>query len=343
MKITKLTDADRWEEFVRENNGPVFDSWTWGKLCEECGHRTYFWGVEEDGELLACLPLVYMRSRLFGDQLVSMPYSAYGSVVSAPDAPEEAVHLLLEPVRDLADELDVDLVSLRGRDLGDPPGFERAERFVTFDIPLTGDPEDAWDALDGSTRNHVRKAEKNGVEYRRATSKADLRRYYDLYLKNMRAFGSPPYSFSFFTYLWEELGEGMVVELALKDDHLINGQIRFPYGDRCFDWGGVSDYEYRDLQGGSFLLWNAIERACEAGYGTYTLGRTREGTGVYSFKKSWGGQKVRFADYHYSPNGSIDLPDPDDEKYDRLKDVWERLPLKVTELVGPPIRRDISL
>jgi FemAB-related protein (PEP-CTERM system-associated) len=343
MRVIRVTDADRWEGFVEENGGPVFDGWAWGALCEACGHRTYRFAVEEDGDLFACVPLVYMRSRLFGDQLVSMPYSAYGSVVSREDAPEAATDLLLEPVRDLADELGVDFVSLRGRDLGDPPGFEKQNRFVTFDISLSGGSEAVWDSLDGSNRTHVRKARKEGVEYERAASKADLRRYYDLYLRNMRDFGSPPHSFSFFTQLWDDLGDHMVVELALKDDRLINGQIRFLYGDRCFDWGGITDYEYRDLQGGSFLLWNGIEDACESGCSTYTLGRTREGTGVYSFKKSWGGEKVWFDDYHYFPDASTTLPDPDDEKYDRLKDVWERLPLKVTELIGPPIRRNISL
>ncbi|MDL5361194.1 lipid II:glycine glycyltransferase FemX [Halalkalicoccus sp. NIPERK01] len=343
MRVIRVTDSDRWEGFVEGNNGPVFDGWAWGELCEACGHRTYRLAVEEDGDLLACVPLVYMESRLFGDQLVSMPYSAYGSVVSREDAPEAATDLLLEPVRDLADELGVDFVSLRGRDLGDPSGFERENRFVTFDIPLSDDPEEVWSALDGSNRTHVRKARKENVEYRRGTSREDLKRYYDLYLKNMRAFGSPPHSFSFFTRLWEGLGDHMVVELALKDDHLINGQIRFLYGDRCFDWGGVTDYEYRDLQGGSLLLWNGIEHACEAGYSTYTMGRTREGTGVYNFKKSWGGEKAWFDDYHYFPNGSTELPNPDDEKYDRVKDVWERLPLSVTRVIGPPIRRQISL
>lgn len=343
MKVVRVTDQDRWEAFVEENDGPVFDSWAWGELCESCGHRTYRFAVEEDGDLLACLPLVYMSSRLFGDQLVSMPYSAYGSVVSDEETSEEAVHLLLEPVRDLADELGVDVVSLRGQDLGDPPEFEKENQFVTFDIPLSDDSEEVWDALDSSNRTHVRKARKKGVEYRRADSKEDLKRYYDLYLRNMRAFGSPPHSFSFFTQLWDDLGDHMMVELALRDDHLLNGQIRFLYGERCFDWGSVTDYDYRNLQAGSFLLWNGIEHACEAGYSTYTLGRTREGTGVYTFKKSWGGKKVWFDDYHYFPGGSTGLPDPDDEKYDRLKDVWQRLPLKATELVGPPIRRNISL
>lgn len=343
MEIVRVTNPDRWERFIEGNDGPVFDGWAWGELCEACGHRTYRFAVEEDGELLACLPLVHMTSRLFGDQLVSMPYSEYGSVVTAAGAPDGAVELLLKPIRDIAVELDVDFVSLRGRDLGDPPGFERENQYVTFDIPLSDDPEDVWDAFDSSTNRAIRKAQKEGVEYRKATSKEDLKRYYDLYLENMRSFGSPPHSFSFFARLWEDLDDHMEVEFAVNDGRLINGRIRFLYGDRCFAWGAVTDYEYRDLQGGSLLLWEAMKRACEEGYSTYTFGRTREGTGVYMFKKSWGGKKVWFDDYYYFPNGEVDIPDPEDEKYERVKDVWQHLPLKVTELIGPPIRRNISL
>lgn len=343
MKIVRVTNEDRWEEFVEGNDGPVFDSWGWGELCETCGHRTYRFAVEEDGDLLACLPLVYMKSYLFGDQLVSMPYSAYGSVVSDKQATEEVIHFLLEPVRDLADELNVDFVSLRGQDLGEPPDFEKENSFVTFDVPLSDDPEDVWDALDSSRRTHIRQAERDGVELQRATSQADLRRYYDLYLENMRDFGSPPHSFSFFTKLWAELSDHIEIDLAISDGHLINGQIWFLYDGRYFAWNAITDYEYRDLQGGSFLLWKGIERACQKGYTTCTIGRTREGTGVYMYKKSWGGEKVWFDDYHYFPTGSAELLDPDDEKYDRVKDVWKRLPVKVTELVGPPIRRNISL
>lgn len=258
--------------------------------------------------------------------------------------PRGAIHLLLEPVRDLADALGVDFVSLRGRDLGDPPGFESENRFVTFEISLSGDPDDAWEALDGSNRTHVRKAEKEGVEYRRATTKADLRRYYDLYLENMRDFGSPPYSFSFFTRLWDDLGERMVVELALKGDHLINGQIRFLYGDRCFDWGGVTDYEYRDLQGGESPPVERHRTRLHRGLLDVHARADQGGDRRLLLQEELGGgEKVWFDDYHYFPDGEAELPNPDDEKYDRVKDAWERLPLKATELAGPPIRRNISL
>lgn len=272
-----------------------------------------------------------------------MPYSEYGSVILADGASREVVTRLLRRTREIADRREVDYVSLRGRELDDAPGFTEKRRFVTFEIPLEASIEETWQRLDSSRRTHVRNARDNDLEVRPATSLDDIRSYYELYLDNMRRFGTPPHSFGFFRRIWADLDDVIEVDLAEADGDLVNGQIVFRSKDRCFHWGAVSDYDRRDLQGGSLLLWESIERACSDGFSTYSLGRTREGTGVYTYKKSWGGEKVWFDDYHYFPNGEIDLPNPDGEKYERLRATWQKLPIKATEFVGPPIRKNISL
>lgn len=343
MQIERITDRDRWNGFMEDNHGPVFDLWEWGRLCAEYGHEAIYLGAIDDGDLYGVLPLVAMRSRLFGSKLISMPFSEYGSVVLAGDAPPETTTHLLEETRELADDRGVDFVSLRGKPLENPAGFTRKRRFVTFEIPVDRDADEIWNSLDGSRRTHIRNGQDSDLEIIQATSVEDLRRYYDLYLDNMQKFGTPPHSFGFFRSLWEALGDVMRIDLAVHDDRLVNGQIVFNFGDYCYDWGGVSDHEYRDMQGGSALLWYSIERASNRGYSRYSLGRTREDTGVYTFKKSWGGKKVRLTDYHYFPNGTIDLPNPDDDTYDRAKDVWQKLPIRMTEYIGPPIRKKISL
>ncbi len=346
MQVERVHDSDRWNRFVTRHSGPVFDLWEWGRLCERYGHDVTYLGAAEDGDLCGVVPLVHMRSRVLGDKLVSMPYSEYGSIVLASEAPPETTSRLLASVREMADELDVAFVSLRGRDLTNAPtaGFERKRRFVTFEIGLEdGDSDAVWDALDSSRRGHVRTGRENGLTVRQATSIEDLRRYYGLYLDNMQNFGTPPHSFGFFEQLWSEFGDRMDIDLAEHDGSLVNGQIVLFSRDTCFHWGAVSDHAHRDLQGGSLLLWDSLERAAEEDYSSYSLGRTREGTGVYSFKKSWGGKKVWFDDYHYFPSGTVTLPNPDDETYDRLSDTWQRLPRRATKWIGPSIRKNISL
>ncbi len=342
MEIKRIGDPERWNAFVSRHEGPVFDRWEWGQMCSAYGHDVIYLGVFDDN-LCGVLPLVHMESRIFGDKLVSMPYSEYGSVVVANDAPDETDTRLVEETRAIAEKRGVDFVSLRGRAIDAPQDFTHKRRFVTFEIPLEGGPEEAWDALDSSRRNHIRTARENDLVVRNVESTDDLRRFYDLYLDNMRSFGTPPHSFEFFQRLRTELNDVTHFDLAFSDDVLVNAKIVFHFGDYSYDWTSISNHEYRDIQGGSLLLWNAIERACEDGYSRYSLGRTREGTGVYMFKKSWGGEKVWFDDYHYFPDGTVDLPDADDETYKHVKNAWQKLPLRATSLIGPHIRKSVSL
>jgi lipid II:glycine glycyltransferase (peptidoglycan interpeptide bridge formation enzyme) len=128
-----------------------------------------------------------------------------------------------------------------------------------------------------------------------------------------------------------------------KGGEIINGIMNFSNGSTVHQWGVITDYEYRDLNGGSYLLWKSLERAADQGYSKYDLGRTREGTGVYMFKKSFGGEKVWYDDLHYFPNGDGELPHPENETYEPLKQVWRQLPIPVTKIIGPSLRNKISL
>jgi FemAB-related protein (PEP-CTERM system-associated) len=341
MRVGMVDNRGEWNSLVEDSGGPVFALWEWAEACELYGHQWSCLGAWRGDELVAGVPLVHMRSRAFDDQLVSMPFSEHGSVVSRDD--DEATSALLDRVREVADRLDVDFVSLRGRDLGDPPGYQRRNRFLTFRIPVGDGPDAVWDGLSSSRRGHVRQARENDLELAEADSLTDLREYFDLYVESVRGHGSPPHAFEFYERLWRGLGDRMRVLLVRKDGHLVNGIIDFPFGDRVFHWGSVADYEYRDLDGGSLLLWEGLEWSAENRYETYDLGRTREGSGVYSFKKSFGGEKVWYNDYHYFPDGEVTLPNPDDGKYDRFKQVWRRLPMPVVRTLGPPIRGKISL
>ena len=192
----------------------------------------------------------------------------------------------------------------------------------------------------------MRKAEENdSLEYVVGDSIDHLEEYYQLYLLSMRAHGAPPHSFEFFRVLWERLhGEGNLrLALVRYEGRAINGVIDLALGTRVIQKGVALDYDYRDLNGGVLLNWKSLEWACEAGYEYYDLGRTRKDTGIYQYKKDFGGDEVDLLDYHYFPSGSFDLPDAEDERYDLPKRLWQKLPLPVTQAIGPQIRKNISL
>ena len=343
MHVLEIKQQERWNEFVRAQGGPVFARWEWGELCEAYGHDCRFLGVEdESGTLLAGLPVVVLRSRLFGDKLVSMPYSEYGGIISTGEHAAEVE--LWNRATEIAHDRDVDYVLLRGVDtVPDASGIETEHQYVTFELPLTEGTDAVWDGCETRFRNGVRKAEKNDITTRRVTSTAGLREYYDLFLATMRGHGTPPHSFGFFQRMYDWLGTDDTVRLYLAeyDETVVNGALVFVFGDRAYYWSAVSEYEYRDLNGGSLLLWQAIKDAADDGCAVFDLGRTREGSGVYHYKKSLGGSKQTLNDVYYFPDERVTPPDPEDDTYDLPMRLWRKVPLRVTAHLGPFLRKQI--
>ncbi|WP_227132777.1 GNAT family N-acetyltransferase [Halorubellus salinus] len=292
------------------------------------------------------LPLVRIESRLFGDQIVSMPYSSLGSVLVGDDRAEETTAVLLDSAIEFADQTGVDHLSLRGRDLGERDRLTKKRRYVTFRVQLDRDPGDIWDSMKASRQRQVRQAiDDDSLTFEVGTSLSDLREFYQLYLRTMRGHGSPPHDFEFFRTLWERYSETGVFRLGLirMDGRIINGVLDLALGDRIAQHTVVSEYEERDRNGGSLLHWKSLEWGAKNGYEAYNFGRTREGSGVYMFKKSFGGEKVWLDDYHYFPGDPVDLTDAEDDEYDAAKRVWRRLPIPVTRIIGPYLRKQISL
>ena len=348
FEIEECRDPGEWDSFIERNNGPVYSLWGWGDAVESYGHNRWHLVVRdhEDGSIAGVLPLYHVKSRLFGSQLLSPAFAERGSMTLGDDNPEIAQQLLFEHTRQLADYLGVDSVSLRGSQVGGTDEFVQENRYVTFQTTVDRPSDAIWDGLKDSRQRQINQAaDDSSLQFYVGTSSADLREYYQLYLETMRGHGTPPHSFRFFRTLWEELYDEGNFRLSMvkRDGSLINGMIDLSLGSTVYQWGVVSDYEHRELNGGSWLVWKSLQWASENGYDTYEFGRTREGSGVYLFKKSFGGSKTWYDDLHYFPDESAQLPDPEDDKYERARDVWRRLPLPVVRLVGPQIRKRIGL
>jgi CelD/BcsL family acetyltransferase involved in cellulose biosynthesis len=366
-EIEHCSDPAGWDAFVDRVDGPPFARWGWYDAVDTYGHDRWNVVVRRDGEIVGALPLVHIRNRVFGSKLVSPPFGERGGPLLANRADTDTCNRLLTHVADLADELRVDFVSLRGveqqvpDEIGTSNGagptteagiqgrldeFEGRERFVTFRIPLHGTEDDRRERIKSSRRRQIRQVEENpDLTYEIGDSMDQFREYYRLYLRSVRGHGTPAHSFAFYRQLWQSLAAEGALRLSLIRRHgeVINGMLNLASGSTVSQWGVVNDYDYRDLNGGSYLLWKSMARAAEDGFETYELGRTREGSGVYMFKKSFGGEKHWYRDLHYFPSEDGALPHPDQSKYDPIKHVWKRLPIAATRLLGPPVRKHISL
>jgi hypothetical protein len=97
------------------------------------------------------------------------------------------------------------------------------------------------------------------------------------------------------------------------------------------------------MAGNDFMYWELMRRSCERGVRVFDYGRSKQGTGSFSFKKNWG-FKPEPLHYSYHLVRANALPDvnPLNPKYRLFIETWKRLPTAVTNVIGPRIARNLG-
>jgi hypothetical protein len=215
LSIVQLTsdDKDRWNAFVRANtDAQVYHLWEWGDvLCRTYKYERYYLAVTCDGDIIGALPFLLIRSSVFPDKLVSLPFCGYGGPLLANSldtaTAENALRMLLQNLKSVARILNVDYIELKP-----PPvfsssilsafGFAASQRYLTFRIDLRKSESKLWQNLKRDVKRRVTQAMKTGIEIK-SVGADNLQEYYDIYLSSMKRHGSPPHSYDLFKNICE--------------------------------------------------------------------------------------------------------------------------------------------
>ena len=356
LSIVPFSDDDRelWNAWAASNPWASFyHLWEWGEvLCKTYQYQRYYFGVKRGQEILAVLPLIYIRSRIFANKLVSLPFAEYGGPLlrDSMDSSEieSALAVLSDTLSTLTRVLGVDYVDLRqpnfSLSLTAPTSvFTPLRRYLTFRVDLTKGESELWKDLDKKCRNAVRKAMKSGVRTKEVDAD-DIRRYYHLYLDTESRHGSPPHSEDFFRSVFDFFAQKRLrMTLAVFKGKAIGGIMAFHFRRKLYWFNNVVDRRYASLNPTNLLLWDLIRCGAQNDLATLDLGQTRrEDAGVYRFKSSWGGREVPLEN-HVLMMKKAEIPDPLQRKYLVLSRLWSLLPHALTELVGPCLIRSIAL
>jgi serine/alanine adding enzyme len=307
----------------------------WRHVMEEAlGHETLYWqAVDAEGRAHGLLPLVRVRSLLFGDYLLSMPFLNDGGPLGTPDART----LLGARATDEARRRSVDLLELRGR--GAVPGdFTISERKITVILQLRETAEELWeDGLRAKVRSQIRRPIKEGMEPRFGRHLLDP--FYEVFARTMRDLGTPVLPRRFFEAIARHLSDH--VTFCVIEHHGV------PLAAGCgFSWNGEFEItwagalrEASRMAPNMLLYWSLMEESIRAGERAFNFGRCSPGSGTHRFKRQWGGDDVPLAWSQWSPGGLPSTPSPDSPKYRLASAVWSRLPVGLTNRLGPPLAR----
>jgi FemAB-related protein (PEP-CTERM system-associated) len=180
--------ARQWDEFVRSQRGWThFHLYDWKRVIENVfGHECLYLGACDDGgRLNGALPLVRVRSRVFGHYLVSMPFLNYGG----PLGTSAAVRRLTDHATQLALESGAGLLELRSTvELDVPLPVSHRKITMLLDLPQN-DPAQLWDGFKAKLRSQIRRPQKEGVTLRIGLEQLDG--FFHVFSRHMRDLGTP--------------------------------------------------------------------------------------------------------------------------------------------------------
>jgi FemAB-related protein (PEP-CTERM system-associated) len=329
-------EGPRWNKFLEQaEHGNFYQRFEWGAANRELLRLpTTFLLAERGSEITGILPLVHVKSRLFGDILSSMPFVNFGGP-AATDGGSEAA--LVEAACRQAEERGCDYLEIRANRKLEP--LPSTSHKVSMTLRLEGDADAMMASFTSKHRANIRRTYRDGISVR-AGGRELLDPFYTLLSKSWRATGTPLYRKRYFEGLLDRFGDDLRIFVAYKgEDPLataMNGHFRKTVEGM---WAGI-DPAHRNLQPNYVLFFEMIRDACERGYQHFHLGRSTEGSGAARFKARWGAEpQPLYWSYHLVNREDLPALNPDNPKYALAIRAWRRLPLFATRLLGPPLAR----
>lgn len=335
-RVVEWTRARPWDEFVsRAPDGSLAHLWAWKAVMERSyGHRSVYLAATRGEEIVGVLPLVVLRSRLFGRHVVSMPFLDGGGLCTAGDTAADGA--LVDAAVAVASEEGA-VLELRHRD-DRLSGLPRSTDRVTMVLDLADGDEALWKSLPSNRRSQVRKGTRNGLTVQIEAGDA-LPHFYRVIATNMRDLGSPVHGLRFFEAVTSGLEECAHIITVRAGEKVVGAGLLLAFRDTLsMPWSSSLRSHFR-LGVNQVLYWEVIRYAVAGGFRYMDFGRSPKGSGTYEAKREWGAQPVQLY-WHYLPESAR----PPDEGVRRLGwavKMWQRLPVPVATALGPRVRGGI--
>jgi len=339
MRVEVCKDPALWDAYVEACPDAVnYHRWIWKRVIEETfGHAGYYLAAVTDGVIRGVLPLVEIRSRLFGHFMVSVPFFSHGGVLA--DTVEARTGLLAK-AEELGRELCVRHIELRqGREC--ESGWRLENSKVVMGLPLPASVDELMGSFAGKLRNRIRHSEKQGFELRVGGVEA-VQDFYSIFAVNMRYLGTPVYPRDWFENICRRVPDRVRVLTAWEGDRAMAASFVIGFRDTLEVPWSASLPDSRKRYSAMWLEWKMLEWAMDNGYRWMDLGRSTPGSSSYDFKRQWTKHERPLHWYYWLAPG-VPLPGlrKENPRYRWATQAWRRLPLAITNRLGPRIVRSI--
>lgn len=308
----------------------------WCRIIEKSfGHKSYYLLSKKDGAINGVLPLVRQKSRIFGDNLLSMPYLNFGGPIAENNETETA---LLNYANGIADEHGIS--SVEYRETKSRQGYSHKENKITMMLELTTE-EEHWKSIGAKRRAQVKRPIRLGIVPLKG--KAELiDSFYSVLSENMRDLGTPFYSKQFFQNIVDEFNDYVTVHVIQIEDKPVGAALVFKFNNIAdIPWASTLRSHNR-FGTNMYMYWEVLKDVIHSECGVFDFGRSSKDSGTYRFKKQWGAEPVQlYWNYWLKEGETMPEVNPDNPKFKLAIAVWKKMPLFFTNWLGPKIAKNL--
>ena len=324
-----------WNDYAESNNASLYHHSNWRHLIKEVfGHESfYIYATNLNNDVVGILPLIRLRTLLFGDYLVSMPYFNYGGCIADKN---EIANLLLIESENIRKKLGCSHVELRS-DKEQISSLPSREDKVTMLLNLPDDPDTLWSDIGTKRRAQAKRPIREGVEFKLGGEEL-IDDFYYVFCRNMRDLGTPVYSKQFFKAIFRWFPNSAKIAIVNLNNEAVGAG--FLLGNNQvmeIPWASTLR-KVNKIGVNMFLYWNILKSSIELDYKVFDFGRSSKDAGTLRFKKQWGAKQKQLYWYYQMKNGSkIPQLNHSNKKYDLMINTWKKMPLELCNFIGPHI------
>ncbi|MGS2724306.1 FemAB family XrtA/PEP-CTERM system-associated protein [Porticoccus sp. GXU_MW_L64] len=341
ITISPATTAHReqWDDFVQNHtNASIYHLYEWRAVIERTfGHQSdYLIASDSNGRCCGVLPFTLLKSRLFGNFAVSLPYFNYGGPLAENSS---IARKLLDIASERCQSAGLEHLEVRTNQLLN--GWPQRNEKVSMILRLP-DSQGLLDKQLGSKlRAQVNLATKNKLECEIGGTEL-LADFYSVLTENMRDLGTPVYSSRFFHEILRQFSEQSSIAIVYNGQKPVSCAFLIGFKDMLeIPWASTLR-KYNYLNANMYLYRQVLGQAIDQGYRYFDFGRSSKNTSTYRFKKQWGAVPIQHH-WHYWLHAGQKLPqlNPNNPKYQLAIKVWQKLPVWLTRIIGPKLVKSL--
>ena len=347
IRLVTKSDQAAWDNYVNAHpDATPYHRFAWLLSAEKAyGHKAVAWIAEdENNNIIGVLPSVLIKPPLKAGKLSALPFCDVGGVLASSN---DVNKNLLSAANNYCQNHKLSILEHRqsielSKNTADMVTSANKVRML---LTLPENSETLFTGFKSKLRSQIRKAEKNGLTSSTGRDQKHLDAFYEVFSRNMRDLGSPVHSKRWFEEIVANYKDNLIISNVYKDDTVVGAGIVLFNDKKCAIPWASTNADFNRLAPNMLLYWSLLSYVADNGFTSFDFGRSTPGEGTYKFKQQWGCEPIAL-DWQTFKQGEL-LPEESTDGKGKLRNtveqIWKKLPVNTSVVLGPVIRKYISL